>query len=358
MPGSKAAATSGGSTRSRRWSARLPPFADVVGHPRAKSLLAAAVAGRPSHAYLFVGPEASGKRTLAKTFAQALSCAGPPDDRPCGKCHSCRLIANDAHPDFRLIDKQGSGRIKSIPIEAVRALQHDASLSAHHGGYKVYVIDGAEALSLQAMDALLKTLEEPAERVVVILTCVDLGVLPQTVVSRCQVIRLGRVDAAEIAAALAARHAVEPEPAALLAHLSDGRPGRALALAADSAGLADRAAILDEIVALDRADRVERLKAAERMAQEWSKSQESLGRRLELLLLWWRDLMLVASGQEELVVNWDRLEMLKERAGRLDVAQARVALRAVELARLHLDENVQPRLALELMALTLPRIAA
>jgi DNA polymerase-3 subunit delta' len=305
-----------------------------------------------------VGPEASGKRTLARAFAQALNCSGAAEERPCGRCQGCRLIAGDVHPDFRLIDKQGSGRIKSIPIEAVRALQHDASLSAHHGGYKVYVIDGAEALSLQAMDALLKTLEEPAERVVIVLTCVDLGVLPQTVVSRCQVVKLGRVEAREIASALTERHATEPEPAALLAHLSDGRPGRALSLAADPSGLAERAAIVDEIVALDRADRVERLKAAERMAQEWSKSQESLGRRLELLLLWWRDLMLVASGQEELVVNWDRLELLRERAPGLGVGQARVALRAVELARLHLDENVQPRLALELMALTLPRVAA
>ena len=268
------------------------------------------------------------------------------------------MIANDSHPDFRLIDKQGSGRIKSIPIEAVRALQHDASLSAHHGGYKVYVVDGAEALSLQAMDALLKTLEEPAESVVIVLTCVDLGVLPQTIVSRCQVVRLGRVDSAEIEADLTARLGLDEERAGLVAHLSDGRPGRALALAADPAGLADRAALVDEIVALDRADRVERLRAAERMAQEWGKSQESLGRRLELLLLWWRDLMLVASGQEELVVNWDRLDVLRERAARLTVGEARNGLRAVELARLHLDENVQPRLALELMTLTLPRVAA
>ena len=333
-------------------------FADLVGHARATSLLAAAVQGRPSHAYLFVGPEASGKRTLARAFAQALNCAAPTEERPCGQCHSCRLIATDGHPDFRLIDKTGSGRVKSIPIEAVRALQHDASLSAHHGGYKVYVVDGAEALSLPAMDALLKTLEEPAERVVLVLTCVDVGLLPQTVVSRCQVVKLGRVDAAQLASALATRHGIDEENAALLAHLADGRPGRALALAADAAALAERSAIVDEVVALDRADRVERLKAAERMAQEWSKNHESLGRRLELLLLWWRDLMLVAGGQEHLVVNWDRLDVLRERAPRVGVAEARVALRAIELARLHLDENVQPRLALELMALTLPRVAA
>jgi DNA polymerase-3 subunit delta' len=268
------------------------------------------------------------------------------------------LIAGDAHPDVRVIDKSGSGRVKSIPIEAVRALQHDASLSAHHGGYKVYVVDGAEALSLQAMDGLLKTLEEPPERVVIVLTCVDVGLLPQTVVSRCQVVKLGRVDAAEIAAALRRRDDVAEEVVELVAHLADGRPGRAIALAADPSALAERASLVDELAALDQADRLERLKAAERMAQEWGKSQESLGRRLELLLLWWRDLMLVASGQEELVVNWDRLDLLRERGPRVGVADARLALRAIELARLHLDENVQPRLALELMALSLPRLAA
>ena len=340
-------------------------FADVVGHGRAKSLLDAAVrSGRPAHAYLILGPEGAGKRALARAFAQALNCEGPIDQRPCHRCRSCRLIEADAHPDFRLIDR-GSGAderrarpARNIPIEAVRALQHDAALSAHLGGFKLYLIDGADALSLPAMDALLKTLEEPAPRVVIVLTCTDAGLLPQTVVSRCQVVKLGRVESDEIAGSLVERHGLDKERAALLAHLADGRPGRALALAAEPGALEERASALAELIELDRAGPTERLKTAERLAQTWAKSPEAIAWRLELLLLWWRDLLLTASGREELVVNWDQLALLRQRGARLGLAGAREGVRAVDRARLHLEENVQPRLALELMVLSLPRVAA
>jgi DNA polymerase-3 subunit delta' len=340
-------------------------FADVVGHGRAAALLEAAVrSGRPSHAYLIIGPESAGKRTLARAFAQALNCTAPLDERPCRACQPCRLIAADAHPDVRLIDRttgadeRRARTARNIPIEAVRALQHDAGLTSHLGGFKLYLIDGAEDLSLPAMDALLKTLEEPAPRVVIVLTCVDAGLLPQTVVSRCQVVKLGRVGPDEIARAVTERHGLDSDRAALLAHLADGRPGRAFALALDQGALEEREELLAELIELDGADRVQRLKTAERMAQAWTKSRDLVDRRLELLLLWWRDLLLTASGREELVVNWDRLALLRERGARLGVARAREGVRAVDQARLQLDENVQARLALELMVLSLPRLAA
>src|SRR5689334_21479633 len=109
-----------------------------------------------------------GKATLARAFAQALNCTGPLDERPCGVSDSCRRFVVGNHPDFRAIDRttgaadeRRARTRKNIPIEAVRALQHDAALTSHLGGYKLYLIDGAEDLSDQAKDALLKTLEEP-----------------------------------------------------------------------------------------------------------------------------------------------------------------------------------------------------
>jgi DNA polymerase-3 subunit delta' len=351
--------TSGGSTRYTRSSA--PLFDEVIGHERAKRQLEAAVrSGSPSHAYLLTGPDGAGKVTLARAFARALNCTAELDARPCGICRSCGLFASGGHPDFRQIDRttgaddKRARAPKNIPIEAVRALQHDASLTSHMGGRKVYLIDGAEDLSLQAMDALLKTLEEPTSRVVIVMTCVDVGLLPLTVVSRCQVVKLSAVAPSEIAAGLVATQHLPEETAELLAHLSGGRPGVAIALAQDGESLTERGARLEEMRTLHSGGRAERLKDAERFAQEHGKAAGATARRLEMLLGWWRDLLLVRVGCEELVVNRDQLETLRGRASGLSVEQINGALRSIELTAQYLEENVQPRLALESLVLSLP----
>jgi DNA polymerase-3 subunit delta' len=228
-------------------------------------------------------------------------------------------------------------------------------MTSHLGGAKVYLIDGAEDLSLQAMDALLKTLEEPPAHVVIVVTCTDVGLLPLTVASRCQVVKLSGVAVEDIAATLTASHGVAAESADLLAHLSGGRPGRAIALAGDADALAARAVTLDEVRGLDAGGRTERLKQAERFAAEHAKSSDATARRLEALLGWWRDLLLVRSGCEELVVNRDRLDDLRARAGSLSPADIRDAIRAIGRTEQYLQENVQPRLAIEALALALPR---
>lgn len=340
-------------------------FEEVVGHQRARRLLEAAIRERPGHAYLIAGPDAVGKAALARAFARALGCTASADERPCGRCQSCRLYAAGGHPDYREIDRttgaeerRSSARTqRNIPIEAVRALQRDAALTAHLSGYKLYLIVGAEDLSLGAMDALLKTLEEPTPNVVMVLTATDVGLLPATAVSRCQVVKLGLVPAEEIAAALVERQGLDPEPAELIAHLAAGRPGRALELAADAAALTERDERLAELLRLDDGTKIDRLKGAEKLAQAHGKAPEATDRWLELLLLWWRDVLLVRTGCEELVVNRDRLDALRRRAAGLSVDQAERALRSIEQTKQYLAENVQPRIAIELLLLSLPPAA-
>lgn len=340
-------------------------FGEIVGHgPTTRLLEKSIVRGTPGHAYLLLGPAHVGKRAIAISMARALACQSLPESRPCGMCVSCRLHASGGHPDYRLIDRfteadeKRARAPKNIPIEAVRKIQHDASLSSHLGGFKVYIIANAEELSLPAMDALLKTLEEPAPHVVLILTCTDVGLLPATIISRCQVLKLGLVAPAVIAADLMNRFKCDHDRADLIAHFANGRPGEAIELASGVKALDNRRAILDDVSVLDRSTRTERLKHAERFSQDHTRHPETTQRRLEQLLIWWRDVLLVQSGCEELVVNRDRLDRLRGYSQSVSIAQAHSALRSIEQTVQYLSENVQPRLALELLSLSLPRTAS
>src|SRR4030042_882139 len=155
--------------------------------------------GSVSHAYMFIGPAHSGKMTLALDLARALNCEGA--DIPCGQCEPCRKIADLKHADVQVIGIAGddpSTESKSkteISIEQIRQIQHTASLPPFEGRCRIYIIENAESLSVEAANALLKTLEEPESNVVFILLVTDSSLLLETVVSRCQPVEFITVPA-------------------------------------------------------------------------------------------------------------------------------------------------------------------
>jgi len=356
----------------------------IIGHRRAVGLLEQSLAaGRVNHAYLIGGPRQIGKTTLALTFAQALNCAKAqeaPGVGPCGQCRTCRLIAKGVHPDVHLLrlgggendaggaesgraggrrrddgaEKGRRGRAKNISIEDVRAMLRDVVLSPYEGRWKVYVIRYAEDLSIEGIQLLLKTLEEPPGQVVLILTTADAKILPLTVVSRCQQLSLGLVPTAEIQQALRSPRGADPEQAALLAHLCGGRVGWAIGALADQTVLEARARRLGEFLAQTTAGRVERLAYAEQLAAVFGREPESALAELELWLTWWRDVLLTQHGAGDRVTNLDRRRELKEQAARFQPAQLLGAMRAIRATLRQLQQNANPRLALEVLMLSVP----
>ena len=156
----------------------------VSGHEWAVDLLKKqAQVERIPQSLLFSGPPNVGKATLARFFAQYLNCHS--ETRPCGRCLACRKISSGNHPDVRLMDDGGT-----LKIDEIRELQRDLSLSPYEGRYRVAMLCNFERATTSAANALLKTLEEPAEQVVLILTAIDPGGLLPTIVSRCQVLAL------------------------------------------------------------------------------------------------------------------------------------------------------------------------
>ncbi|HEY5998625.1 MAG TPA: DNA polymerase III subunit delta', partial [bacterium] len=200
----------------------------VVGHAPQRELLARALARGAVHpAYLFTGLPGVGKRLLALELARAWLCHAEMG-APCGACPSCRAVGGDAHPDWLLVapEKEKEKR-KSIGVEQVRNFGAWLWQTPARGSRKAALIDPADALTAEAANALLKTLEEPPPGRVVVLVASRPGALPPTVRSRCQQVAFGPLAEEEVAEVLR-RNGWPAQAARQAAALADGSPGAAL----------------------------------------------------------------------------------------------------------------------------------
>lgn len=341
------------STHTRSWS-------HVFGHEWAIDLLTGAMSrDRLSHAYLLTGPAHIGKTTLARAFAQALNCeAGGPV--PCLACRACRLIGMDGHPDVRLIrpELSSSGRTETLKIDQVRGLQKALAMAPVEARYQVAILTRFQRASLGAANALLKTLEEPPERVVIVLTADFTESLLPTIVSRCQTVSLRQLPLETVEAALLLHWTATEDQARELAHVSSGRLGLAVRLLSDPRLLAERHEQLDALEALLEEDRTGRFKRAESMTRR--RRGTAIVDMLALWLGWWRDVVLVAGGEPGAtlaITNVDRLERIAEIATKCGLESACAAVRSIQRTIWQLDRNANSRLAIEVLMLNLPHLA-
>ncbi len=324
----------------------------VIGHDRPVHLLQNSIeAGRVSHAYLLSGPRRVGKLTLAREFARALNCLEP--DCPCGRCRACRKIERGVHPDVQAIELEEGA--KNISIDAVRGIHERVALRPAEGRVKVYIIEEAERLSEPAANSLLKTLEEPPPSVVLILTTLDATMLLPTLVSRCQQVDLLPVPTRTIEGAVQQRFGLEPEQARLVASLAQGRVGWALEAATNPAMLHRRAELMDRLIALPRANRVDRFAYAAELSTLCNRDPEAARGVLESWQSWWRDLLLFRLDMEDLVVNVDLRDRLKSQARLYTVETLSRMVKAIQETLSLLAQNVNTRLALEVLMLRVPR---
>ncbi|MFC2034647.1 ATP-binding protein [Chloroflexota bacterium] len=331
----------------------------VIGQTRAVSLLQRSLEmGSLAHAYLFIGLAHVGKMTLALNLAQALNCEAV--EAPCGECASCQKVASAKHADVQIIglshngDSAEAGPRVEISIDQIRQIQHSASLPPFEGRYKVFIIDGAELLSTEAANCLLKTLEEPIGTVVFLLLATNDQFLPETVVSRCQRLELFPLAITEVEAALSCSWGVEPKKAGLLARLSRGCLGWAISAALDDGLLRHHTEGLDGLLDIINAGCEERFAYAAQLAAQFSQNRELVQERLNSWIGWWRDLLLVKVGCSSDVTNIDRLATLIDMSRGYSLTQIKVFCNSIRVAGDQLKRNANSRLVLEVLMLDIP----
>ena len=324
------------------------PFSDIVGHQKQLASLKWALAeDRLHHAYLFLGPEGVGKRTLALSLAMAIQCLEESHDF-CGGCPKCLQIKSENHPDVRLVGPL-AGK-KEITIQQVRELERELSFRAFSGRKKIAIIDPAHLMNFSAQNALLKTLEEPPRDSLLILISTSVGGLLPTVLSRCLRLSFAVLPVEDVVDFLVSQKGMKREEAGLSAAMSMGSLGKALSPEIEE--LAQRRKVwVEEIAVLTRGDHRGWMALAERLARD----REDSMKFLEWVEGWYRDLLIYrVTGSGQALSNIDMARIVGEQADHHSLEQILFLLSEASRTAARIRRNVNRRMALENFLMKVP----
>lgn len=314
----------------------------IIGHEKIVNFFTSSLSkNSPSHAYLFSGPPNVGKTTVAKVLAQTLQCERG-INYPCGQCYNCQKIIQEVHPDVSSL----SGR-DSIKIEEIRDLIHSLNLKPYSGNYKIAILENIERMTAEASNSLLKTLEEPSEKTIIILTCEDTKLIFPTIVSRCQIFKFGLVEAKKIENWLKDKYSLEDNLALELSLISGGRPGIIISNIFDDQYLVRQGEFVDLTFDIIKSGLKERLEFANSLARDPLKAEEILN----FWLSWFRDAFLVKQNCLDIVINSKKLEQLKEISSNYTIPEICNFLEKINNTRYNLKENINNKLLLEVLVL-------
>jgi DNA polymerase III subunit delta' len=302
-----------------------------------------------SGSYIFTGPADLGKATAANFFAQSLVCEDfGQSNLPCGQCQACQQAIKGIHSDIYLIEKPVDK--KNISIEQIRDFIRNLSLSSFLNSYKIGIIKGAQDLSQGAVSALLKTLEEPKAKVVIILTITDFEILPKTIFSRSQILRFRTVSSDDIYDDLIKNHGAQRSQAKNFSRLAAGRPALALKFLEDKGYYENYKISVDTFGKIVNRDINQGFKAIENILGPSIKGQDAVKLAGGIIDVWQnltRDLMLIELNLADLAQHQAFTNELAALKNKFNFKALLSLIGVLKQAKEYISANVNPKLVLE-----------
>lgn len=322
-------------------------FKEILGHEQIIEHLQNAIAlDKVSHAYIFNGPDFSGKMMLADAFAMSLQCEG--DDKPCLNCRSCKQAADRNQPDIIYVSHE---KPNTIGVDDIRTqVNNDIGIKPYSSRYKVYIIDEAEKMNQQAQNALLKTIEEPPAYAVILLLTTNADRFLPTILSRCIRLNLKSVKEAEIKKYLMREYQIPDYQADVCAAFSQGNVGKAVQLASSEEFGDLKADVLQLMKRVNDIDLYE-MGAAVKQISDYKLSVNDY---FDLMIIWFRDVLYMkATNDVNSLIFKDEVYDIKKQAAKRSYQGIEKILKALETAKVRISANVNFDLVIELLLLTI-----
>lgn len=335
-------------------------FKDILGHEQIIEHLQNAITmDKISHAYIINGPDKSGKMMLAEAFAQTLQCeklhetvaaAGGDGSavEACMECHSCKQAIGRNQPDIIYVKHE---KPNTISVDDIRTqVNNDIVIKPYSSKHKIYIIDEAEKMNVQAQNALLKTIEEPPAYAIIILLTTNADAFLPTILSRCVTLNVKVVADEKIKKFLMSKYQVPDYQADICVAFAQGNVGKAIQLASSEDFNELKASVLQLMKRLKDIDLYEMGEAVKQI----SEYKLAINDYFDLMMIWYRDVLLFkATGDVNGLIFKDEVYDIKRQAEKSSYNGIEEILKALHKAQVRLNANVNFDLVIELLLLTI-----
>ena len=323
-------------------------FKDILGHEQIKEHFQnAAATGKVSHAYILSGEEGMGKKTLANAFAMTLLCEEGGRE-PCMQCHACKQVLSGNHPDLIYVTHE---KPASMGVDDIREQINDTIMVRPYSSqYKIYIVDEAQKMTVQAQNALLKTIEEPPAYAVIMLLTTNQDAFLQTILSRCVQLKLKPLKDSVVKTYLEEKLQVKDIQAEIYSAFARGNLGKAIHLAQSE----DFKMMYEEILTLLKEIKEMDISQLLDVIRKLKDNNTDIKECLNFMQMWYRDILIFkATRDPNLLIFAEEYSAINKVAQTCGYNEINRILEAINTASARLDANVNFQLTLELLWLTI-----